>query len=114
MSKKQFKTATLPGNEKITPVNPLQDAFIRLEQSERLRQEGKFQRAQKTCLALLKEHPNYMAALHTLGLIYAGMSNYEQALNCLVRAAMQNPRSIATLTALSGVYLELDAPETAI
>lgn len=113
MSRKQFKTATLPGNEKITPVNPLQDAFIRLEQSERLRQAGKFQQAQKTCLALLKEHPNYMAALHTLGLIYAGMSNYEQALNCLVRAAMQNPRSIATLTALSGVYLELDAPETA-
>lgn len=113
MSKKKFKTATLPGNEKITPKNPLQDAFIRLDQSERLRQAGQYDKAQKICLALLKDHPNYMAALHTMGLIYAGMSNYEQSLNCLVRAAMQNPRSISTLTALSGVYLELKAPETA-
>lgn len=113
MSKKKYKTATLPGNERITPTNPLQDAFIRLDQSERLRQAGQLDKAQKTCLALLQDHPNYMAALHTLGLIYAGMSNYEQALNCLVRAAMQNPRSISTLTALSGVYLELKAPETA-
>lgn len=113
VSKKKFKTATLPGNEKITPANPLQDAFIRLDQSERLRQAGQFEKAKKTCLALLKDHPNYMAALHTMGLIYAGMSNYEQSLNCLARAAMYNPRSIATLTALSGVYLELKAPETA-
>lgn len=113
MSNKKLRTAKLPGNEQITPSNPLQDAFIRLDQSERLRQAGQFEKARKTCLSLLKDHPNYMAALHTLGLIYAGMSNYEQALNCLVRAAMQNPRSIATLTALSGVYLELKAPETA-
>jgi hypothetical protein len=54
-----------------------------------------------------------MVALHTLGLIYADKKNYEQALNCLVRAAMLNPRSWETLTALSTVYLELDAKEMA-
>src|SRR5260370_26539889 len=93
--------------------NPLQDSFIRLEEAERLRQERKLDRAQKICESLVRQHPDYMAALHTLGLTYADKHNYEQALNCLVRAAMLNPRSWMTLTALSGIYLEFDAREMA-
>lgn len=93
--------------------NPLQDSFIKLEQAEQLRKQGKLDRAQRICESLLREHPDYMVALHTLGLIYADKKNFSQALNCLVRATMLNPRSWATLTALSGVYLELDAKEMA-
>ena len=93
--------------------NPLQDGFIRLEQAEQLRLQGKLDRAQRICEALLREHPDYMAALHTIGLIYADKENYQQSLNSLVRAAMLNPRSWSTLTALSGVYLELKAYEMA-
>lgn len=93
--------------------NPLQESFIKLEQAEQLRQQGKLDRAQRICESLLREHPDYMVALHTLGLVYADKKNYEQALNCLVRAAMLNPRSWSTLTALSEVYLELDANEMA-
>jgi Flp pilus assembly protein TadD len=93
--------------------NPFQDSFIRLEQAEQLRQQGKLDRAQRICESLLRERPDYMVALHTLGLVYADKKNFAQALNCLVRAAMLNPRSWSTLTALSGVYLELDAKEMA-
>ncbi len=93
--------------------NPLQDSFIQLDRAEQLRREGKLDRAQKICESLIREHSDYVAALHTLGLIYADKKNYQQALNCLVRAAMLNPRNILTLTALSGVYLELDAKEMA-
>jgi tetratricopeptide (TPR) repeat protein len=93
--------------------NPLQDSLMRLEQAEKLRQQGKLDRAQKICDTLLREHPDYMAALHTLGLIYADKKNYQQALNCLVRAVMLNPHSCSTLTALSGIYLELHASEMA-
>ena len=93
--------------------NPIQDAFIRLEQAEQLRLQGKLDRAQRICESLLREHPNYMAALHTIGLIYADKENYQQSLNSLVRAAMLNPRSWSALTALSGVYLELSATEMA-
>jgi Flp pilus assembly protein TadD len=109
-------TASWPPAETTTlkrGTNPLQDSFIRLEQAEQLRQQGKLDRAQRICESLLREHPDYMVALHTLGLIYADKKNYEQALNCLVRAAMLNPRSWSTLTALSGVYLELNAKEMA-
>jgi tetratricopeptide (TPR) repeat protein len=93
--------------------NPLQDGFIRLEQAEQLRLQGKLDRAQRICESILREHPDYMAALHTIGLIYADKENYQQSLNSLVRAAMLNPRSWSTLTALSGVYLELKATEMA-
>lgn len=93
--------------------NPLQESFIRLEEAETLRQQKKLDRAQKICESLLRSHPDYMAALHTLGLIYADKENYQRAFDCLARAAMINPRSWSTLTALSGVYLELDAPEMA-
>ena len=93
--------------------NPIQDAFIRLEHAEQLRLQGKLDRAQRVCKSLLREHPDYMAALHTIGLIYADKGNHQQSLNSLVRAAMLNPRSWSTLTALSGVYLELKATEMA-
>jgi tetratricopeptide (TPR) repeat protein len=54
-----------------------------------------------------------MGALHTLGLIYADKRNFQRAFDCLSRAVMLNPRSWNTLTALSGVYLELGAKEMA-
>src|ERR1700704_3304020 len=93
--------------------NPLQDSFIRLDEAEQLRQQRKLDRAQKICESLIREHPDYMAAQHTLGLIYADRNNYQRALQCLVQAAMLNPDSWKTLTALSGVYLRLGANEMA-
>ena len=93
--------------------NPLQDSFIKLDQAEQLRQQGKLDRAQTICESLVRQYPDYMAALHTLGLIHADKKNYQRALDALVRAAMLNPRSWKTLTALSGVYLRLGASEMA-
>jgi tetratricopeptide (TPR) repeat protein len=58
-------------------------------------------------------YPDYAGALHMLGLVLADKENQQQALDCLVRAAMLNPRSWTTLTALSGVYLRLGATEMA-
>jgi Flp pilus assembly protein TadD len=93
--------------------NPLQDSLIRMDEAEQLRQQKKLDRAQRICESLLREHPDYVAALHTLGLVLADKENYEQALNYLVRAVMLNPLRWSTLTALSGVYLALDASEMA-
>ncbi len=94
--------------------NPLQETFIKLDEAERLRQQGKLDRAQVICEGLVRRHPDYMGALHTLGLIHADRKNYERALDCLVRAVMLNPLSWTSITALSGVYLRLNAREMAI
>jgi len=93
--------------------NPSLEAFRQLEKAEALRRQGEFDRARTLCEPLVARHPDYYGALHTLGLIYADKGQYPQALGCLVRAVMLNPRSWQALTALSTVYLELGASEMA-
>ena len=97
----------------VTASNPLQASLIQLQEAEQLRLERKYSRAQTICESLVRRYPDYVAALHTLGLIYADKNNYERAFDCLARAVMLNPESWTTLTALSGVYLRLGANEMA-
>ena len=84
-----------------------------LEEAEHLRQQGKFDRAEAICYPLVRRHPGYLAALHTLGLVYLDKGNFERALDCLVRASMLDPTNWMTLTALSLAYLRLGASEMA-
>jgi Flp pilus assembly protein TadD len=100
-------------NQSTEPANLLEDNFKRLQEAERLRQQGQYDRAQAICETLVRAHPDYMGALHTLGLVFADQHKFEEALDCLVRAAMLNPRSWATLVALAGVYLRFGANEMA-
>ena len=84
-----------------------------LEEADRLRQQGKFDRAEAICYPLVRRHPGYVAALHTLGLVYLDKGDAEHALDCLVRASMFDPANWMTLTALSLTYLRLGASEMA-
>lgn len=101
-----------PGNV-IRPEDPFNETRTQLQNAERLRQSGQTDKALAICEQLVKQHPRYMGALHTLGLLCADRRDYPRALGFLVRAAMLNPRHWRTLTALSNVYLKLDAPEMA-
>ena len=84
-----------------------------LEEAERLRQNGKLDRAETICYSLVRRHPGYVAALHTLGLVYLDKGDFERALDCLVRASMFDPTNWMTLTALSLAHLRLGASEMA-
>ena len=86
------------------------EARSRLTQAEELRQQRKYDRARKICEGLVRRYPEYVGALHTLGLVLADSGDFVGALTHLVRASMLNPRDWRTLTALSGVYLKLHAP----
>ena len=99
--------------ESTVPPDPLRDTYQQLEQAEELRGLGQIDRARAICESLVSRYPDYFGALYTLGLIYVDKEQYPQALGCLVRAAMLNPRSWRALTALSAVYLELGASEMA-
>jgi len=94
-------------------LDPVADAFPRLQQAEQLRQHHHLDQAQAICEGLVRDHPDYMAAVHTLGLVHTDKGDYQRALDCLVRAAMLDPQNWATLTALSAVYLRLNATEMA-
>lgn len=93
--------------------DPLRIPRDQLEEAERLRQDGKLDRAESICHTLTRRYPAYMAAFHTLGLVHLDKGNFERALDCLVRAVMLNPRSWMSLTALSLAYLRLGASEMA-
>src|SRR5689334_2163204 len=82
-------------------------------EAEGLRQQGKLDRAESICYSLVRRHPGYVAALHTLGLVYLDKGDFERALDCLVRASMSDPTNWMTLTALSLAYLRLGASEMA-
>src|SRR5712671_7288467 len=95
------------------PSNPLQASFSLLQEAEELRLQRKYSRAEEICESLLRRYPDYVAALHSLGLINLEKSNYQRAFDCLARAAMLNPESWTTLAALGAVFLKLGANEMA-
>jgi len=93
--------------------NLLDDAFIRLQEAERLHQQRKSDEARKICESLIRSYPNYVGALYRLGLIYSDQNNNANALDCLVNAAMLDPRNGLVLTALGEIYLRFGANEMA-
>jgi len=95
------------------PANPLMAALQGVEDAEKLRLAGKLEKAQSVCMTLLKQYPDYVAALQTMGLVQADRGNYEKALGYLHRASMHAPDETNILTALSGVYLQLGASRMA-
>ena len=97
----------------MTTATVFQDSFLRVQQAEALRQHGRFDQAEAICKSLVRSCPDYVAALHTLGLVLADQERHRDALIYLVRAVMLNPRSWTALTALAGVYLRLGATEMA-
>ena len=90
------------------------EARAQLEQADQLRQRGELDRAEAICTALVRQHPDYLAALHTLGLVYLDMSKFERALDWLVRAQIHDPNNWLTLTALGLCYVRLGAADMAI
>ena len=113
MSEYKPKPTTFSLRTSVATPDPLLETFNQLQQAEQLRQQRDFARAQSICESLLERYPDYMGALHTLGLIFADQNNYEQALDCLVRATMLNPQNWTTLIALGAVYSQLGAYEMA-
>lgn len=95
------------------PADALRETYLQLEQAEALRGQGQLDRAGAICESLVGRYPDYFGALYTLGLVFVDKQQFPQALGCLVRASMLNPRSWRALTALSAVYLELGASEMA-
>jgi tetratricopeptide (TPR) repeat protein len=85
-----------------------------LEEADRLRQQGHLDRAESICFELTRRYPDYVAAHHTLGLIYLDKCNFPRALDCLIRAQMLDPDNWMTLTALGLSYTRLGAREMAV
>ncbi|MFW6076272.1 MAG: tetratricopeptide repeat protein [Hyphomicrobiales bacterium] len=114
MPKLAERTAAASAHPKDVREHPLFRAREAVRESERLRLAGQLDRARDVCAPVLAQFPDYVGALQTMGLILADKAAYDQALTHLQRASMFNPRDPRILTALSGVYLRLGSPLSAI
>src|SRR6185312_12150943 len=109
MAELKVKTPPLRPEAQAATATVPQDSFLRVQHAEALRLHGRFDQAQAICESLLRSNPDYVAALHTLGLVLADQERHRDALSYLVRAVMLNPLGWTALTALAGVYLRLGA-----
>lgn len=99
------------GGRQITEV--ILAARERLKIADSARRAGNLDRAQSICEKLIDDFPDYVGALHTLGIIQMAKDSYWQALSCFVRAAMLSPLDWTILASLGQVYIGLDAIEQA-
>lgn len=93
--------------------NRLIDAWTSLDKAEGLRKTRQYSEAKSICERLLRLYPDYVGALHTLGLVLSEMGEDAAATSHLVTAAALNPRDWKILTALSGCYIRTGAHEMA-
>jgi len=91
----------------------VKDAHRRLTDANNARKSGDVSRAIKLGEALIDDYPDYVAALHTLGLSHLSRSAFWPALSCFMRAAMLNPGDWTILASLAQAYLGLGANEMA-
>ncbi|MGE0004546.1 MAG: sulfotransferase [Parvibaculaceae bacterium] len=89
------------------PDDPLFAAADKLKIADAHRRARNHGEARRLCEEILASHPDYVAALHTLGLVLAEQNNHAAALAPLSKATMLCPVDWRLLTALSATNLKL-------
>ncbi len=84
-----------------------------LAQAEQLRLSRQFDKAESTCVALLRQHPDFFGAHYTLGLIHADRGDPIKALPHLLRAVMRGPHNALASVTFAGVLIETNALDLA-
>lgn len=86
----------------------------RLDDARRLLKTGSISDSQELCRELLGEHPEYVAALCTLGQSYISSREFDAALPCFMRASMLFPDEPSILIPLANIYFQLKSDQLAI
>ena len=71
--------------------NPFLAIRKRLEEAEAARKDRQLDQAQTICEQLLQDFPEYVAALHTLGLVHVDKGEFQRALGYFLRAETAVP-----------------------
>ena len=98
---------------KSSNVHPVLAAHRELLEAQKVRKSGDIKRAIKIGEKLIANYPDYVGALHELGIAQMAARDYNSALGNFVRATMLNPDDWTTLASLAQCYVQLDALEMA-
>jgi tetratricopeptide (TPR) repeat protein len=109
----QRSSASRISNASAAGSGNLQAAHARLVDAEACRRAGKLERARTLCEALLKQYPDYVGALQTLGAVHLATKRYPQAMWCFNQSAMLCPKDWVNLSNLGEAYLRLGAYQAA-
>ncbi|MGI9351739.1 MAG: tetratricopeptide repeat-containing sulfotransferase family protein [Rhizobiaceae bacterium] len=85
----------------------------KLVEAESKRRAGKLVESEKICRELLNNHPTYVGALQTFGLVCLETENFRQAVTCFMTAAAEAPSDYTNFTNLGAAWLGLDVPSMA-
>ncbi len=88
----------------LPPPSDLLRMHARLREAETLRRAKSLGPAQAICRDLLKDHPDCVGALHTLGLIHADRHEHEAARRTLEAACRLKPDDAAIHATLGEIY----------
>jgi tetratricopeptide (TPR) repeat protein len=81
--------------------------------AEKLRRDGDLDGALRILEPLTDEFPDYVAALHSLGLVHIDREVYWHALSCFLRATAHNPKDPILWLNLAKTFFGLGAAEMA-
>ena len=97
----------------ITRTSSLRSLHGQLVEAESRRRAGQLTEAERICRSLLAEHPTYLGALQTFGLVSLEKNNYPQAVTCFLTAAAEAPNDWTNYTNLAAAWLGLEVPQMA-
>jgi len=88
-------------------------AHRELSEAQSARKSGNPKRAITLYKRLLAKYPDYVGALHELGIAQMAVRDYRGALDSFIRATMLHPDDWTTLASLAQCYVQLNALEMA-
>ena len=91
MSKRRMKGLQGAGPTQEAQVPVIVQLVRSAQQAEEFRLARQLERARSICAKVIKQDPDYVAGLFTMGLIQADAGKYEEAVRFLHRAVTLNP-----------------------
>lgn len=108
----KIDASTIEKYQLILEKDPNSQVFAPL--AEAYREMGMLQEAQKTILAGMQRHPQFVSGLVTLGKIMRDVGEYKKALDALNKAVILAPENILAQQVLGEVHLANKDPKQAL
>lgn len=108
----KIDASTIEKYQLILEKDPNSQVFAPL--AEAYREMGMMQEAQKTILAGMQRHPQFVSGLVTLGKIMRDLGEYKKALDALNKAIILAPENILAQQVLGEVHLANKDPKQAL
>jgi len=114
MGRRRNKEKELDKNPIQADHDPVFEAAQKLTDIDLLRRDKELQKAKRLCTDLLKQHPDYVGALHSMGMILYDLGQFEKSLVPLSKANALCPEYVPAAVGLARASVQLGRIEYAL